>query len=60
MVKKVQMAGRYTAEKHGLQKLYKLIMGENTATAAMKMKTAIYKAGAIATASLVILAYLLL
>ena len=60
MVEKLQMEGPYTAEKDNLQKLYTLIMGSNASETTKKMKLAIYKMGLVATASLIILAFLLL
>ncbi len=60
MVEKFQMEGPYTAEKDNLQKLYTLIMGSNAAETTKKMKLAIYKMGLVVTASLIILAFLLL
>lgn len=60
MAEKFQMEGSYTAEKDKLQKLYYLVMGPNTAETTKKMRIAIYKTGLIVTASLIILAFLLL
>jgi hypothetical protein len=60
MVKKLKVLGYYTVEKNELQKLYSLVLGEGSYSNSKGIKSGIFRFGLLATASIIVLAYLIL